>query len=277
MAPESPVTPVEAPAEPAEPALSEEPAEPAGVTVPAEPAVPRPRRRGRTALLIACAAALGVVAGTCTGYLIQADREPTRLPSLSQPALAQARGEGPGMLSAARDRQVKVDGDLRKLLLKKPGGAKAADWLDADDGWMDLAEYAGSYEKPGTMFGNLIRDELRRVAVTGWQVGGGNQTVEIRLVQYRQQESMEAAEANRNNLYWAGHDAGTRSWSVPGTGNGMAYVHTRPDRKAGYLPLYSAEAHAYRGDISLEIWVYDTRPISKSKIMDLAERQMERL
>ncbi|GAA1431064.1 hypothetical protein GCM10009601_49420 [Streptomyces thermospinosisporus] len=32
------------------------------------------------------------MAGTCTGYLIQADREPTPLPSLSQPELKRATG-----------------------------------------------------------------------------------------------------------------------------------------------------------------------------------------
>lgn len=56
---------------------------------------PRVRRRGRTALLIATAAVLGLVGGACAGYLIQADREPTKLPSLSQPVVAQAKGAGP--------------------------------------------------------------------------------------------------------------------------------------------------------------------------------------
>jgi len=240
-----------------------------------EPAAPRPRRRGRTALLIAGAAVLGVVAGTCTGYLIQADREPTRLPSLSQPTLAQAKGQGPEPLSAAQDRQVKVDGDLRKLLIEKPSGTKKADWL-ADGGWMDLAEYAKSYTRPATMFNSLIHDELRRVAVTGWETGA-NRTVEIHLVQYRQAESLEASDSSDNGQYWAEKTAGTDSWSIPGTGSGTAYVHTRPDTKAGYLPLYSAEAFAYRGDITMEIYVYDTKPITKATIMDLAKRQMERL
>ncbi|WP_367669716.1 hypothetical protein [Streptomyces sp. DT2A-34] len=98
---------------------------------------PRPRRRGRTALLIAGAVVLGLVAGTCAGYVVQADREPTKLPSLSQPTLKQSRGEAPEPLSAARDRRVKTDGDLRKLLLKKLAGAKDADWLEGADGWQD--------------------------------------------------------------------------------------------------------------------------------------------
>ncbi|MER8006138.1 hypothetical protein [Streptomyces sp. NPDC094149] len=261
--------------------MPETPVVPFGVTAPAEPvasaepSVSRPRRRGRTALLIACAAVLGVVAGTCTGYLVQADREPTRLPSLSQPTLGRSKGDAPEPLSAVQDRQVKVDGDLRKLLVKKPGGAKDAEWLSGD-GWMDLAEYAGSYEKPGTMFGNLVRDEFRRAAVTGWTVSN-HQTTEVYLVQYRQHQSLEAADSSDNGQYWAAKKAGTDSWPIPGTGSGMVYVHNRPETKVGYVPVYGAEAHAYRGDVAMEIWMYDTRPIPKAKIMDLAKRQMERL
>ncbi|MFE9444754.1 hypothetical protein ACFYO2_38590 [Streptomyces sp. NPDC006602] len=259
-APVAPVAPVDALAPPAQLA--------AQVT-------PRRRRRGRTALLIVGAAVLGLVAGTCGGYLVQADREPTKLPSLSQPTLPQAKGKGPEPLSAAQDRRVKTDGDLRKLLLKKPGGAKKADWLAGSDGWMDLAGYADMYEKPDEIFGDLVGDEFRRAAVTGWE--SGTTTLEIRLIQYRQEESPAAADAVENSQYWAEDKDATDSWTVPGTGSGMAYVHTDPETEAGYLPLYSAEAHAWRGDIAMEIWIYDTKPISKKKIMDLAERQMERL
>src|SRR5690242_876541 len=131
---------------------------PVAQIAPDTPAAPAARaRRSRTILLVAGAALLGVVAGTCTGYLIQADREPTKLPPLSQPKLAQARGKAPEPLSAAQDRQVKADGDLRKLLLKKPTGTKTADWIPGD-GWMNLAEFADTYEKPGSMFDSLITD-----------------------------------------------------------------------------------------------------------------------
>ncbi|KKD07320.1 hypothetical protein [Streptomyces sp. WM6386] len=238
------------------------------------PEAPRQRRRGRTTLLIAAAAVLGIVAGTCTGFLVQADREPTRLPSLSQPAVKQAKGEVEP-LSAAQDRRVKTDGDLRKLLLKKPAGAKKADWLDASDGWMSLASYADAFEKPGGAFDDLVNDEFRRAAVTGWETG--NFTVTVRLIQYRQEEYIAAADAVDDGQYWAEKEDSTDSWVVPGTEDGMAYVHHEPETEPGYLPLYSAEAHAWRGDIAVEVWIYDTKPITKKKIMDLAERQMERL
>ncbi|MFI5798411.1 hypothetical protein [Streptomyces sp. NPDC051677] len=57
--------------------------------------------------MIAGAAVLGIVAGACTGYLIQADRAPTALPPLSQPVVGQAKGEVEP-LSAAQDRRRRV-------------------------------------------------------------------------------------------------------------------------------------------------------------------------
>jgi hypothetical protein len=219
---------------------------------------------------------LGVVAGTCTGYLVQADREPTRLPPLSQPVLAQSKGEAPEPLSAAQDRRVKTDGDLRELLLEKPRGTREPDWPMGEDGWMDLAEYAGHYEESGSAFGQLAMDGFRRAAVTGW-LDDDDHSVEIRLVQFRQEEGRAAAGNVENSQYWAADAGDTDSWALPGTGKGRAYVHNSPDAEPGYEPLYSAEAHAWRGDISMEIWVHGSKPIPKKMIMDLAERQMERL
>ncbi|WP_369036175.1 hypothetical protein [Streptomyces adonidis] len=233
------------------------------------------RRRGRTTLLIATAAVLGLVAGTCVGYLVQADRDPTPLPSLSQVTLAQAEGEAPEPLSAARDRRVRTDGDLRKLLLKKPKGAKEAEFLTGGDGWMDLAGYAAEYDESGNMFGSFLGSEFRRAAVTGWEAG--DTSVEIRLVQYRQEETVAAPEAAENGHYWAEQEDGTKSYPVPGTGDGTAYVHTEPVAELEGVSAYNAEAYAWRGDIAMEIWVYDSKPISRQLIVDLAKRQMEQL
>ncbi|WP_336114183.1 hypothetical protein [Streptomyces sp. PTD9-10] len=227
----------------------------------------RPRRRGRTPRLAGAAALLGVVAGTCAGYLVQADREPTKLPSLSQPVIEQAKGEVEP-LSAAQDRKVRTDGDLRKLLLAKPRGTRTADWLPRD-GWMDLAAYAGDYTDAGAEFSSLVTDQFRRAAVTGWRVGHAY-SVEIRLVQFRQEDSMAATDSSHNLQDDAESVSPTDSWSIPGTGDGRAYVHN-------HAPLYSAEAHAWRGDIAMEIWAYSSKPITRKTITDLAERQMERL
>ncbi|MFJ2563457.1 hypothetical protein ACIQ8G_31195 [Streptomyces sp. NPDC094154] len=242
---------------------------------PEEPAVaPRARRRGRTVLLVATAAVLGAVAGTCTGYLIQADREPTRLPSLSQPALARAKGPAPEPLSAAQDRRVRTDGDLRKLLLPTPRGAKDAEWLQDGDGWMSMTEYASYFERPDEGFEGLISDEFRRAAVTGWQVGDGY-VVEVRLIQFRQEEQAAASVRAEDARYWREEERGTRSWLIPGTETGRVYVHSRPTAD-GETP-YGAEAIAWRGDILMELWVSSATPVSKATITDLARRQMERL
>nr|WSY53735.1 hypothetical protein OG999_28920 [Streptomyces sp. NBC_00886] len=232
--------------------------------------MPRPpRRRGRTTLLIAVAAVLGVVAGTCTGFLVQADRAPDKLPSLSQATLTQAKGPAPQPLSAAQDRRVKTDGDLRKLLLKRPSGAQATDFPLGSDGWLDLADYAETYTSPDVDFGYQFREEFRRAAVTDWNEG--SREVAIYLVQYRQEDTLGASDAVTDAFYYADRESDTDSWAIPGTADGKAYVHNADDDG------YSAEAHAWRGDIAMEIWVFDSKPIPKTKIMDLAKRQMERL
>ncbi|WP_427921004.1 hypothetical protein [Streptomyces sp. cg40] len=228
-----------------------------------------PRRRGRTALLIAVAAVLGVVAGTCTGFVVQANRAPDKLPSLSQATLTQAKGPAPEPLSAAQDHRVKTDGDLRKLLLRKPSGATATLFPMGSDGWLTLADYAETYVEPDGALGYQSREEFRRAAVTDWMEG--SREVDIYLVQYRQEDSLGAVDAAKDALYYADRESRTDSWTVPGTADGKAYVHHADDDG------YTAEAHAYRGDIYMEIWVYDSKPITKAKIMDLAKRQMERL
>jgi hypothetical protein len=218
---------------------------------------------------------LGVVAGTCVGYLVQADREPTELPSLSQPSLPQAGGKGPQPLSASQDRRVRTDGDLRKLLVERPSGARDTTSAEGVDGWMSLDAYADGYTQPAAAYSTLIDDEFRRAAVTAWRTGG-TRSVVIALVQYRQEEGLAARDRVVDEQYGES-EYGTDSWAVPGTGDGMAYVRKQPENKAGYLPMYSAEVHAWRGDIAMQIFVNDTRPITKAKIMDLAEQQMERL
>ncbi|GAA0921237.1 hypothetical protein [Streptomyces thermoalcalitolerans] len=257
-------------------AASEAPEAPGTPEAPETPhPAPRVRRRGRTALLLTAAAVLGVVAGTCTGYLIQADREPTPLPPLPQTVVEQAKGRVEP-LPAAQDPRVRTDGDLRKLLIPRPSGARDLSYPLGDDGWMTLADFANEYEEPRQAFAEQLVMEFRRAAVTSWRTTDTHQ-VEIYLVQYRQEEKVAAAEQADNGMYFAEHESGSRSWPIPGTGDGRAYVIDSPYREPGYLPLYSARAHAWRGDIAMDIYIYDTKPISKKEIMSLAQRQVGRL
>jgi hypothetical protein len=246
------------------------------VPAPVPPPPPARRRGRRTALLIAGAAVLGIVAGTCTGYVVQAGRAPTKLPSLSQPALARAGGPAPEPLSAAQDRQVKTGGDLRKLLLQRPKGARDASHVSGEDGWITIGEQAESFKDPAGAFEDLVSDEFRRAAGTVWRVGS-TYTVGIRLAQYRQEERVAASDWAAGQVYWAEKEPNTDSWPVRGTGDGMAYVHHNAHQEPGYLDLYHAEAVAWRGDIVVEIWITDTKQIPKKDIVDLAEQQMERL
>ncbi|AZS86407.1 hypothetical protein ELQ87_20690 [Streptomyces griseoviridis] len=244
---------------------------------PAAPPTPEERpapRRSRTAPLIACAAVLGVVAGTCVGYLVQADRAPTRLPSLAQPVLAQAKGPGPEPLSAARDRQVRTDGDLRKLLVEKPAGARKSD-LSGVDGWVDLAEYSTFFVDLDSSFRSLMSEGFRRAVVAEW--AQGDRQTGVVLAQYRQENVLEVDGYEWSDLYADIDGVAREGWPVPGTGSGLAYADPEPIREFGYGPLYTATAFAHRGDIVMKIWITDTKRIPKATITDLAERQLERL
>ncbi|HET6352843.1 hypothetical protein [Streptomyces sp.] len=92
-------------------------------------------------MLLAVAAVIGISAGTAVGYKVLADRPATPLSALNQPGLAYRaeplpEEEVPEPLSAAEDRRVKSDGDLRKLLLAKPQGARTfAPWGRWAAGW----------------------------------------------------------------------------------------------------------------------------------------------
>ncbi|WP_224294279.1 hypothetical protein [Streptomyces olivaceus] len=208
---------------------------------------------------------------------MQADRRPTKLPSLAQPLSPQAAGQAPKSLPAAQDRRVRTDGDLRELLLKKPRGAREAEWLDSSDGWMDLASYADTYRQTGKKFAQYVHDEFRRAVAAGWTVDG-SYNVEIRLIQFHQEEVLAAAEASDNGRHWAAWTSATDGWAIPGTGDGEVFVHNLPEPERSFgQQVYIAEAYAWRGDIQMEILISGSKRVSRKLISDLAERQMERL
>jgi hypothetical protein len=243
---------------------------------------PEPRRRGRATLLIACAAVLGVVAGTVTGYAIQYDREPTPLPPLSQPGMRQpeplADGKGPEPLSAAVDREVKTDGDLRKLLLPKPKDAQDLRGAPRPKSWVPLFSYAHDYEEPGSMFEDLADNGFRRVAASSWEQGNGL-AVNISLVQFREETHVYSTDylSGQQGYMPESKWAGNSGKAIPGTSDGRVYVYDKPRVEAGYLPLYTARALARRGDIVMDIWLFNSKPISGDTAMSLAKRQLERL
>ncbi|MFF8380736.1 hypothetical protein ACF07V_31890 [Streptomyces sp. NPDC015661] len=246
------------------------------------PPVDKPRRRVlRTVGLITVAAVIGLVGGTAVGYGIQADREPTALPPLNQPGLAYPakplpKGQTPKPLAASEDRQAKAQGDLRKLLLPKPAGAKKAAF-GPSDGWMPVYEFAGQFNEPGNALDNQLDLGIRRVAAASW-TAGKFKTTEIRLVQYRANDTLGAQEYIENQQrYMPDEDyADNGGKELKGSTDGRYYLFPA-QRKAGYLDIYEARAYFHRGDIAVEIFVVDTKKISEKEIRSLAERQLGRL
>ncbi|MGW7198431.1 hypothetical protein [Streptomyces chryseus] len=244
---------------------------------------PAVRSRARTPLIIAAAAAMGIVGGLAAGYTVQADRPPTPLPALAQenlayPAKPLPEGKEPEPLSAKDDHRVRTDGDLRKLVLSRPAGARASDpeWLK--DGWADLASYALDFESEGHMFEQLAAQDFRRLAGAAWEQDA-NRLVTVRLAQFGAGPVAGAAEHAEGQHSYMPEDedgAGNNGDALKGSGNGRYYVY-KARREAGYLPSYRARALVQRGDIVADISIFDTRPISKKDIRVLAERQLERL
>lgn len=250
----------------------------------AAPVAKRPR--GRTALLLAAAAVLGIAGGTAVGYDVQAGRAPTPLPALSQPDLAYPAkalppGKAPDPLPASQDRRVRTDGDLRKLIVDRPAG-----WSDDDnsvpglsDGYLDPDAYArSSYKEEDSMYEYFLEYDVRRIAAAAWK-RGQYRTAEIHLVQFGSgtvQGAQDFAEGQLDYMSGSANGAGNSGDAIKGSGNGRYYLYA-VDRKPGYLPSYHARATVYRGDIAADIHIYDTAPISKKDIRTLAERQLERL
>ncbi|KIF75784.1 hypothetical protein QR77_21620 [Streptomyces sp. 150FB] len=261
--------------------------EPAGPPEPPRPAfapvAPLPRRRrGRTALIIAVAAVFGIVGGTATGYAVQADRPPTPLAALSQPDLAYPAkplppGKAADALSSDGTGLVKTDGDLRKLLLSKPAGARysKAPWIV--DGWSSLTTYAAGAGSPDMMFEFLADKELRRIASRSWDSDGNRQS-SIDLLQFRAGDSNGGLDFLTDQMSFVTapvSDGGTGSGGKPigDSDTDSFWLYPQP----GSLPFYRARALAQRGGVVMDINVFDTEPISEKYIRTLAERQLERL
>ncbi|MCZ4120866.1 hypothetical protein [Streptomyces sp. H39-S7] len=240
----------------------------------------KPRRRGRTTLLIAVAAVLGVLAGAGTGYRIQQDRPETPLPPLAQPQLVQPAGAAApaAPLTAADDHLVKTDGDLRKLLVERPKGAKQSEIAEGVDGWASLAEYASGYDEPGDMFQEMSTNQFRRAAVTSWDSENHTHT-DLRLLQFRDQSTSFADALFQGQERYMPQDkyAGNGGTAIPNDTDGRVWVYSEPETKEGYEPLYRARGLARRGDIVMDVWIFSSSPISTATILDVSKRQLERL
>ncbi|MGW0857465.1 hypothetical protein [Streptomyces sp. NPDC002690] len=282
----APVPAAAAPDSPAAPAPDTESAPDTGTAAPAPdtaetvPSVARRRPRGRTSLIVLAAAVLGVVVGGAVGYGVQADREPTPLAALAQeelayPAKPLAADKIPDPLPVSEDRQVKTDGDLTKLLVSVPKGAKKDDYFGS--GWTSLSDWSAWYESPEWMFSDLAGGDVRRIARQSWLQG--DRETKIDLVQYRSDSFLAARDhfdGQMNYLPYEEDGAGNEGDPIKGSLDGRYFIYP-VEREAGYMPQYQARAIAVRGDIVMDIVIFDTEPIGKKTIRTLAERQLERL
>lgn len=266
--PEPPEPPAQ-PAQPAEPEAVEGP----GALPAAEPA-DRPRRRGRTTLLIAAAAVLGVLAGGGLGYRIQDQRDPTPLPPLTGAAPVQPKGAGavPAALPAAQDRDAVYNGDLLKLLMPTPKGKK-----QKEHGWIDLAGYAELFEDPAGAFTDFAKNDFRRAVGVEWQNGAYSVT-DVRLVQFRDEAAPYTPERQSDEANYADRNPELgESVQIPGTMDGKVWPSARPYRESGYEPEYYAVGLARVGSIYVEVSVSSPSPVRAAAVMSVIKKQLERL
>lgn len=242
-----------------------------------QPAAPRPTRR-RTGLLMAAALLLGVVGGGGAGYAVQAGRAPTPLPPLVAPTPRYpARPLDAKAAAAAAPAPLAIDGDLRKLLLSRPKGARSWDFLSGEDGWMPPDQMALIWGDSGEVFRSLLTSGFRRAAVTTWKEGATN--VRIRLIQYRSDSSASVASAMKE-----ADDCGRfaespcSSKAIPGTASGIAYATQRNQPYADSRQrFYHGVAVARRGDVVMRIDLYSPKRVDLRRVLDLAEHQWGRL
>ncbi|OON78848.1 hypothetical protein B1H18_15945 [Streptomyces tsukubensis] len=150
------------------------------------------RPRGRTATILACAALLGIAGGLAAGYRIQAERPPTPLPALAAPlpvhAVRSAGEAGRAPVTLKEERALRMEGDLRKLLLKPSGGDHETleptieGGVPAVDNWLSPIDFAREFVYDDGMFEALTRAGIRRVAAT--DRAGGDRHTAIRLAQF---------------------------------------------------------------------------------------------
>ncbi|MGW4686790.1 hypothetical protein ACWEPM_18070 [Streptomyces sp. NPDC004244] len=237
------------------------------------------RRRGRrTVLLIAGGAALGILVGAVTGYAVQYGRPPTPLPPLAQQKLKAPKALAPDVGTTREtvnaNRRHKTDGDISKLLVETPGGAKA---LGA--GYQSLDVFAVGFEQPDKALSSFAEDGVRRIAATAW-TQDDRVFVDVRLIQFRDRTGADVYQHAQAELMPRKEYAGNPGVAIPGTPAdlGHVWVDSEADQKPGYHPVRGARAIARRGDIVMEIDYFDNRgKVAESDVVDLAKRQLERL
>ncbi|MFC1439383.1 hypothetical protein ABUW04_14060 [Streptacidiphilus sp. N1-10] len=243
----------------------------------APPAARKPRRRGKTALIMAVAVVLGVLGGAGVGYAVQQHRAPTPLPPLSvaQPSYPAAHSTA-AALTAAQDDMVRTDGDLTKLLVPVPKGAKKNADESGDNGWLALDGLAETYTKPGVEFTWQLDHGFRRAAVVAWDQGGVN--YQVNLIQFQHTAEASTAQFLVDQSDYLVTDAGGAKYrtAVPGTVNGAVFAGHKQLHDDGGT-YYRGGGLAVHGDIVVAVWVDSSHPIDGKALMAVVQDQLERL
>ncbi|MFD3776876.1 hypothetical protein [Streptomyces sp. NPDC058612] len=234
-------------------------------------------RRGRTTLLIAAAAALGVLAGAVAGYAVQYHRDPTPLPPLAQQNLVAPKALAPDDSTTNKtinaNRWRVSDGDLVEMLVKPPAGTKVFEAA----GYVGLESYAAQYDRPGDGFGRLRDEGFRRAASVSWEED--DQLTKVWLLQFTgwRGGNAEAKSALKSVPAWAGNTGSGLPGLPPDAGH--VWMYSKPSTAPGGNTVSHARAFVRRGDVFAEIFVYDRRggALSESALVDLAKRQLERM
>lgn len=233
------------------------------------------RRRRRTALITTSAAVLGVLAGGLLGYGIQDHRAPTPLPPLTGAMPVQPAGAGPApkALPVSQDRNAVYRGDLLKLLVPTPKGAK-----EENRSWMSLADYAENFENPAGAFTGLVDHQYQRGADAEWSDRKSTSYFTVRLIQFRDDAAPWAPQEMIYQANLASGDSGYgASLDVPGTVDGQVWGSAGPESDPGHVPYYSGHGQARVGNIYVEVWVDGIKPIKASTVLAVMKRQLVRL
>lgn len=237
------------------------------------PAPYRPMARRRLALLTAAAVVLGVLAGAGAGYKVQQDRKPTPLPRLvgAAPTQPAAPGPVPPTPKKADDANAVYEGNLLKLLLPTPKGAK-----QEYRRWVSQAERADVYDDAAGAFTELSKDGFRRSAAARWASGKkGSIKTEVQLTQFRDEvETDTTTYAN----YFEYADESHQGYSTPidGTLSGEVMPSAVPYTDEGF-DVYVGMGYARVGNIFVEVYVTDLHPVSRAQLTSVVKKQLERL
>ncbi|MET9615319.1 hypothetical protein [Kitasatospora indigofera] len=227
-------------------------------------------RRPRPVLLLTSALVLGLLLGGGAGYVIQAGRPPTPLPPLqvALPSYPAAVLDAAAAAEAA-PKPLAIDGDLRKLVLERPGGTEA--WGDNPDvpSWITVGELAERTGEAKRTFADFNRDGFRRAAGVDWKQGGTR--YRVTLLQYGPDDADRALVEARGM-----HGAAATKFA-DGV-NGGYQVESEPENWAESTEkYYYGSAVARRGTVVMEIEVFAPQPVDAAALKDLAKKQWERL